>query len=541
MWRTSVTAWTARRQCRRRPWELAERRPAAARHALRISQQIPRIGSHTPALRHPADRPDADPRPPMSLLEAPGVRAVALARRPGPTARRPVAAPPRRRPARQRPVVVDVLAAAAGLGLGVTIGLAVDRRERRLAQRAGRDRHRARPPGRAARRLRDGRRRAARRARAAAGARDRPGPARRLAPQARPVAAVPAARPRRADHRRLRPAGARRRAAPVRAAAVDLPRHPGRDRRLAPAVRRRHHLLPARAPAHGLRDVVVGAPLHLPRAVPVVLAPGRHGRVVRRASRRALLVDGAVARDARAWSSPRASGCRCGARCATGCGSSASRRRARASCRSSCAAGASTGCRSPAASSCSGASCAAGCGGRRTRTRCRRRRRATSCASPSRTSATTAPALARAARPGTRVAIEGPYGAFTADTRRARPAAARRRRASAPRPILALLQELPPEADVIVLLRALDARADLVLRDEVADEVRRRGGRLRRARRLARRGAPRRRRAAPDRPRRAPPRASTSAAPTRSRGSSPPSSSAPASPERRIHFESFTF
>ena len=63
----------------------------------------------------------------------------------------------------------------------------------------------------------------------------------------------------------------------------------------------------------------------------------------------------------------------------------------------------------------------------------------------------------------------------------------------------------------------------------------------RRARRPARRGAPRRRRAAPDRPRRARAATSTSAAPTPSRGSSPPSSSAPASPERRIHFESFTF
>src|SRR3954452_23248854 len=31
---------------------------------------------------------------------------------------------PRRRPARQRPVVVDVLAALAGIGLGITIGLA---------------------------------------------------------------------------------------------------------------------------------------------------------------------------------------------------------------------------------------------------------------------------------------------------------------------------------------------------------------------------------------------------------------------------------
>src|SRR5690242_7936111 len=34
-------------------------------------------------------------------------------------------APGRRRPARRRPVVVDALAAAAGVGLGVTIGLAV--------------------------------------------------------------------------------------------------------------------------------------------------------------------------------------------------------------------------------------------------------------------------------------------------------------------------------------------------------------------------------------------------------------------------------
>src|SRR4051812_33552638 len=39
--------------------------------------------------------------------------------------RRAAVAPDRRRPARQRPVVVDVLAAAAGIGLGVTIGLAV--------------------------------------------------------------------------------------------------------------------------------------------------------------------------------------------------------------------------------------------------------------------------------------------------------------------------------------------------------------------------------------------------------------------------------
>ena len=83
--------------------------------------------------------------------------------------------------------------------------------------------------------------------------------------------------------------------------------------------------------------------------------------------------------------------------------------------------------------------------------------------------------LARVA-PGTRVAIEGPYGTFTSDT-------AERDRVLligagvGTAPILALMQELPPEADVTVLLRG-STPADLVLRDEVAEEVRRRGGRL---------------------------------------------------------------
>jgi predicted ferric reductase len=83
--------------------------------------------------------------------------------------------------------------------------------------------------------------------------------------------------------------------------------------------------------------------------------------------------------------------------------------------------------------------------------------------------------LARLA-PGTRVAIEGPYGTFTADT------------AEHDRilligagvgitPVLALLQDLPSQADVTVLLRG-STREDLVLRDEVAEEIRRRGGRL---------------------------------------------------------------
>jgi ferredoxin-NADP reductase len=77
---------------------------------------------------------------------------------------------------------------------------------------------------------------------------------------------------------------------------------------------------------------------------------------------------------------------------------------------------------------------------------------------------------------GTRVAIEGPYGTFTADT-------AERERlllvgaGVGTAPVLALLGELPADADVTVLLRA-STPTDLVLRAEVADEVRRRGGRL---------------------------------------------------------------
>jgi predicted ferric reductase len=78
--------------------------------------------------------------------------------------------------------------------------------------------------------------------------------------------------------------------------------------------------------------------------------------------------------------------------------------------------------------------------------------------------------------PGTPVAIEGPYGTFTADT-------AERDRlllvgaGVGTAPVLALLHELPEQADVTVLLRA-SSRDDLVLRDEVAAEVERRSGRF---------------------------------------------------------------
>src|SRR3954466_10633581 len=82
-------------------------------------------------------------------------------------------------------------------------------------------------------------------------------------------------------------------------------------------------------------------------------------------------------------------------------------------------------------------------------------------------------ALARI-RPGTRVAIEGPYGTFTADTvERDRVLMIGAGVGTAP--VLALLQELSPPADVTVILRG-STRDDLVLRDEIAAEVGRRGG-----------------------------------------------------------------
>jgi predicted ferric reductase len=79
-------------------------------------------------------------------------------------------------------------------------------------------------------------------------------------------------------------------------------------------------------------------------------------------------------------------------------------------------------------------------------------------------------------RPGTRVAIEGPYGAFTRHAR------------SCDRivligagvgvtPLRALLEDLPASANVVVIVRASSA-GDLILRDEIATMVARRGGRL---------------------------------------------------------------
>ena len=78
--------------------------------------------------------------------------------------------------------------------------------------------------------------------------------------------------------------------------------------------------------------------------------------------------------------------------------------------------------------------------------------------------------------PGTRVAIEGPYGAFTHHARyhdRVLLVAA----GVGATPVRALLDDLPRHVDVVAILRGR-AEHDLVLRDEIARLVSERGGRL---------------------------------------------------------------
>ncbi len=84
-------------------------------------------------------------------------------------------------------------------------------------------------------------------------------------------------------------------------------------------------------------------------------------------------------------------------------------------------------------------------------------------------------ALARL-RPGTRVAIEGPYGIFTRHFQR-RPRVLLIAAGIGVTAIRSLLEDLPRSARPVVLLRA-SSDADLVLRTEIADLVKRRGGQL---------------------------------------------------------------
>lgn len=79
-------------------------------------------------------------------------------------------------------------------------------------------------------------------------------------------------------------------------------------------------------------------------------------------------------------------------------------------------------------------------------------------------------------RPGTRVAIEGPYGAFTPHARSSRRVALIGAGVGVT-PLRALLEDLPPGTDVVVVLRA-SAASGLIHRDEIAALVRQHGGRL---------------------------------------------------------------
>ena len=78
--------------------------------------------------------------------------------------------------------------------------------------------------------------------------------------------------------------------------------------------------------------------------------------------------------------------------------------------------------------------------------------------------------------PGTRVFIEGPYGAFTRHTRSSERVALIAAGVGIT-PLRALLEDLPESVDVTVVVRA-STTEDIVHRDEVADLVQRRGGQL---------------------------------------------------------------
>jgi predicted ferric reductase len=78
--------------------------------------------------------------------------------------------------------------------------------------------------------------------------------------------------------------------------------------------------------------------------------------------------------------------------------------------------------------------------------------------------------------PGTRIAIEGPYGTFTKHARAGRRVALIAAGVGVT-PVRALLEDLPPNADPVVVLRA-SSEEELLLGNEVRELARARGGRV---------------------------------------------------------------
>ena len=79
-----------------------------------------------------------------------------------------------------------------------------------------------------------------------------------------------------------------------------------------------------------------------------------------------------------------------------------------------------------------------------------------------------------ALRPGTRVAIEGPYGAFTGAVRSG-PEGGTGGAGVGVAPLRAMLEDLPQEVDVVVVQRA-STPSELILHDELKQMVAGRGG-----------------------------------------------------------------
>ena len=362
-------------------------------------------------------------------------------------------------PPRPEPVVVDVLAGLAGLGLGITIALGVARRERgslrapggvatALGRLAGLVAAYAMVVVVAARGARAGRS-SARSARTGSCA-GTAGSGRGRCTCCCAHAVLITVGYARAAHDR--------RAAPVRAAAVDLPGHPRRDRRrssLLIAAGVTSYRLARRRMAYETWwsvHLYTYLALFLSFSHQVDTGASFVGHPAARAWWTALWV-GTLALVVVAARRR----CRCGARCATACGSSRVRPEGPGTSRSCSRAAGSTACRSPAASSCSGASCAAGCGGRRTRTRCRPRPRG------DRLRITVKDLGDHSARAGPRC---GPARGWRSrgPTARSPPTPREGDRlllvgaGVGITPIRALLQELPGDADVVVVLRASTPR-----------------------------------------------------------------------------------